>query len=372
MKCMGMIAEFNPFHNGHRYLIQTARELSGADVCIAVMSGPFTQRGLPAVENKWKRAEIAVRSGVNLVLELPAVYATGSAQFFARGGVRVLEGLGCVDTLAFGSESGDLRALSKAASFLSDNGETVGKRIGELTKQGFSYPRARQKAVQEIDPSFEVSLIAEPNNILALEYMRECRNIHALTVKRISGEGYTSSTALRKKIMREHAGFYEAARERLFSVLAGTILSADDDAFDDVPAAAGGLGRRLVKKIRIAGNMEELIGLLKTKAYTRTRIQRLLTHVLIGLRKTDMANAAVYARILAFDRKGAELIKTVKKAGCATIPVLTNISKETEQYPGIHQTLTRDIHAADMYNLITGNDLYEESDFVKRPFVSGS
>jgi len=368
MKCVGVIAEFNPFHNGHRYLIRSARELSGADVCVAVMSGPFTQRGLPAAEDKWKRAENAVRGGVNLVLEMPVVYAAGSAQYFARGGVRVLEGLGCVDVLAFGSESGDLRALAGAASFLADHGETVGKRIGELTKQGFSYPRARQKAVQEIDPSFDVSLIAEPNNILALEYMRECRNMRALTVKRVSGEGYPSSTALREKMMREQADFYAAARERLFSVLAGTVLSAEDDAFDDVPAAAGGLGRRLVKKIRLAGNTEELIGQLKTKAYTRTRIQRLLTHVLTGLRKTDMENAAVYARILAFDRKGAELIKSVKKTECASIPVLTNISKEAEQPPGIQRTLARDVHAADMYNLIIGNDLYKDSDFVKRPF----
>ena len=369
MKCIGMIAEFNPFHNGHRYLIRAAREMTGADVLIAVMSGPFTQRGLPAVEDKWKRAENAVRGGVNLVLELPAVYATGSAQYFARGGVRVLEGLGCVDGLVFGSESGDLRALRGAASFLSDKGQTLREQIAGRMKQGLSYPRARQEAILAIDPAFDVSLITEPNNILALEYMRECRTTRALTVKRIAGEGYASATELRKKMLLEHQAYYDRARDRLFAVLAGIVLSAEEDAFDEVPAAAGGLGRRLVKKIRVAGSMEELIGQLKTKAYTRTRIQRLLTQVLIGLRRADVENAAAYARILAFDRKGAGLIKSIKKAERASIPVLTNIRKEAEQYPDIRDTLARDVYAADLYNLITGNDLYRESDHVKRPFV---
>ena len=168
MKSLGIIAEFNPFHQGHQYLIDKAMEETGSDVCVAVMSGNFTQRGIPAVQDKWTRAEAAVKQGVNLVVELPVVFSCSSAEYFARGGVDILEGFGCIDRIAFGSESGDIGELRRAADFLLRFDREIHQKVQALVKAGEVYPKARQRAVEQIGGDFDLSALREPNNICLL------------------------------------------------------------------------------------------------------------------------------------------------------------------------------------------------------------
>lgn len=369
MKSLGIIAEFNPFHQGHQYLIEEAMKQTESEVCIAVMSGNFVQRGNPAVADKWARAEAAVKKGVNLVVELPAIYACNSAEYFAKGGVEILEGFGCVERIAFGSESGDIRELQSAADFLKDNDAELHRRIRELTKQGVSYPAARQIAAENMQSDFDEGLVSEPNNILALEYLKQLRTLEPFTIKR-KGCGYhRSASMIRKEMLQESPEKFEQIDQTYWNLVAAKILQTDVCRLEEILSAGEGLGNKLKNEIRYASSTEELIGRIKSKAYTYSRICRLLTQVLLDIDKETMEHAAGYIRILAFDHIGARFIKEVKKKGCAVLPVITNINKELTEHQEIKETLEKDILASDLYNLITERDLYDYSDFIVKPYV---
>lgn len=197
MRIVGLITEYNPFHNGHKYHIEEAKRISGADYVIAVMSGNFVQRGTPAVIDKYTRAEMALRNGVDLVLELPVCYATGSAEYFAHGAVALLDQLGIVDVLCFGSECGDIRYLSEAAKFLSETPDSFHKQLQSLLREGLSFPAARSKALQmtlqtsdNTDKEVLAKVLNEPNNILGIEYIKALRQLNSkiepVTIQRIA------------------------------------------------------------------------------------------------------------------------------------------------------------------------------------------
>ncbi len=369
MKSLGIIAEFNPFHQGHQYLIEKSMKDTGSDVCITVMSGNFVQRGTPAVFDKWTRAERAVKNGVNLVVELPIVFACNSAEYFAEGGVGILEGFGCIDNIAFGSESGDLEALQKAADFLKDNDKTLHARISELTKQGHSYPKARQIAVMEINPDFDENLMKEPNNILAIEYLKQLKTIKPFTLKR-RGYGYhQSATMIREEMREEFPEKFRRLDRSYWELVGAKILQTDSKRLEEIFSAGEGLGNKLKNEIRYVSSTEQLIERIKSKVYTYSRISRLLTHILLDIDDKVMTESAKYIRILALDDVGAKFIKEVKKRECASLPILTNINRETRDYLHIQPTLEKDILASDMYNIITKNDLYDYSDYIMKPYI---
>lgn len=369
MKKLGIIAEYNPFHEGHKYLIDEVRKQTGADQVIAVMSGNFTQRGYPAVYDKWTRAERAIQNGVNLVLELPVCYACNSAEYFAKGGVSVLEGMGCIDYLAFGSESGQLKLLRHTAKTLKQNEADIIELIRKKTKQGCSYPKAREEAVMELGFEEDLSLIREPNNILGIEYLKQLKTMEPVTIKRM-GAGHHQSASEIRNIMRKQDGErINAIEENYYRFVATRIFQMSTAELDAVFSSGQGLGNKLKQEIRYARNFEELVDRVKSKVYTRTRITRLLTHIVLGIDEEVMGKAVPYIRILGFDRKGASVLKEMKKRECATIPVLNNINKEKESYPEISVCLEKDILASDLYNLISGKDLYTNSDYVKKPVI---
>ncbi|MCL2254617.1 MAG: nucleotidyltransferase family protein, partial [Lachnospiraceae bacterium] len=177
MKTIGIIAEFNPFHYGHKYLIEEAKKNAQADFCVVVMSGNFVQRGAPALMDKYSRTRMALLGGADLVLELPVCYATASAEYFARGAVRLLDKLGVIDTLCFGSECGDINILENALNLL-DNESSFGNDIKKNIKKGMSYPRARAQAIESnINSNININIEAtqilnQPNNILGIEYIK--------------------------------------------------------------------------------------------------------------------------------------------------------------------------------------------------------
>lgn len=390
-KSVGIIAEYNPFHNGHQYHLQQSLKMSGAEICIAVVSGNFTQRGEPALLDKWTRAETAVRNGVNLVVEMPFLFACNNAGYFARGGVEILENLGC-DFISFGSESGNIALLQEISRGIEAHRSELEEAVKEGVKKGLTYPKARHEAAMALLGEEVSEVLSTPNNLLALEYLRFIKSAQPITVKR-QGSGYheltanddmASATGIRKmltggenisrfvsgitrEILTESSGRF-ADEDKLFPLLREKILLSSSEELNQIFGAEEGLGNKMKANVRYWKNMDELIEGLKSKRYTRTRITRLLAMTLLGVQREDVKNARNYIRVLAFDEKGSQYLKEIKKSESCKLPILTNINKEAELYPEIKEMLEKDILAGDIYNLACGHDLYANSDYVKMLF----
>lgn len=389
-RAVGIIAEYNPFHNGHKFHLQKSLEITGAELSVAVISGNFTQRGSLAILDKWKRAEMAVRNGVNLVVEMPFIFACNNAGYFAKGGVEILEALG-VDAISFGSESGNIDELKKISREIRLHDAEIQTAVRAAVKDGQAYPRARAEVLQQLLGADTADVIESPNNLLALEYLRFIQNAEPVTVKR-HGSGYhdsepkgnmASATGIRKmlaeggdisrlvpEITREILVENRerlADDERLFPLLIQKLLLSDTDELNAVFGAEEGLGGKLKSKLRYYRSYEDIVESLKSKRYTRTRIGRMLALTLMGVRREDVKTAKNYIRVLAFDEKGSRYIKQIKKIGSCELPIITNINREAGLFPEIMPTLEKDILASDLYNLACGRDLYEYSDYVRMP-----
>lgn len=362
MHVVGVIAEYNPFHQGHAYQLRAIRQAIRARfhdeaAIIAVMSGSFTQRGEAAVLDKWRRADLAVRGGCQLVLELPFLFACRSAQDFARGGVRLLQGLGCVDTLAFGAESPDLAPLMEAARVI-DAPETQAA-LHEALRAGASYAKALTAILQEAS-GLAADLLRQPNNILAIEYLRAIRGyaqgIEPLLIER-RGAGYheaslgplASASAIRGELAKAQPDFaslrdslpeatYAAIRaafpveiastERLFRPLLARLLTMQGRELEAIFGLQEGLANRLLAKSRQSQTLQKLITGMGTSRYPASRISRIVPHLLLGTEEHAAREAAetgpLYARVLAFDEVGRELLHAIKERG--TLPLITKIS----------------------------------------------
>lgn len=370
MKSIGIVAEYNPFHNGHKYQIEKSREITGADVVVAAISGNFVQRGMPAVYDKWKRAEMAVKQGVDLVVEIPTIYACNSAEYFAKGAVKVLEGFGSIDYISFGSECGDIEALSRIANVLKTQDVSIHEKIQDLTKKGLSYPRARVIAVEDLLSADEKEILKEPNNILAIEYLKNIKNLRPMTIKR-SGDGYhETATKIREKMINEKDSHLKLIEDNYFKMVTSKILQSNGDYLEGIISSGQGLGNKIKKEIRYCSSIEELINAVKSKVYTYTRISRFLTQILLGITEESIRNENGYIRILAFNKNGADFLKNVKKNEMAKIPIITNINKDVYGHEELMETINYDVLAGDMYNLIAERNLYKYSDFVVKPYLN--
>ena len=391
MKSLGIIAEYNPFHNGHNYHLEKSLEISGAEVSVAVISGNFTQRGEPALLDKWTRAEIAVKNGVNLVVELPVIFAANNAGYFAKGGVEILENLGC-DYISFGSESGNIDELLNISRETYKYRGEIEQAVRDAVKEGASYPKAQMEAVSRLLGEETSRVFDSPNNLLALEYLRFIKRAKPLTIKR-KGSGYhelapkeniASATGIRAMltggedisglvppITVEMLAKYKSkigTPDELFPLIVEKIILSTSRELNSIFGAEEGLGNKMKANVRYWKNMDELIGDLKSKRYTRTRIARLLIMTLLGASRETVKMAQNYIRVLALDEIGAKYLKEIKKSGGCKLPIITNINKEAGLFPEIAKTLEKDILASDLYNLALGRDLYANSDYVKTPF----
>ena len=404
MKNIGIIAEYNPFHNGHLYHLQETKKLGQADHVVAVMSGNFTQRGEPAMYDKWIRAEMAVKNGVDLVLELPFVFACNNAEYFAAGAVRILNGLGCISHLSFGSESGELEGLIKVASLLVEEGPSFKETLMDYLGQGLSYPRARYEALKELEGDETAALIRDPNNILAVEYLKQWiltdSQMKPIVIKR-AGKGYrdegiddslASATAIRRKfaenrdidhvrhavpkatsniMMRSDKGPVTDSEE-LYAMLVYKIFTTPAEDLGEILSAGEGLENKLKKATLKSRSYKELIASALSKRYTETRIKRLLLHTLTSLTKDDffrnLKEPHLYARVLGFSSDGAKLLRHIKQKECASIPIITNLNKEVLPEDPLWNLLYYDVLATDIYNLAYNKGLYERSDYVCKPY----
>ena len=340
MKISALISEFNPFHKGHKYIIDKMRE-SGATHVVAVMSGNFVQRGECAVYSKWDRAKIALENGVDLVVENPLVFATASAQRFAFGGVSVIKGLGCVNELGFGSENGNIEELLKVSEIIES--DCVSENIHKFLNNGYSYPKARKMAIEEKFGSDLADIISEPNNILACEYLSECKkanlDIDFFTVKRNAVEhdskneidGFYSASLLREYIRNNNLSedkIFEKYRNECkaydFTKLENAILvklrSFTEENFKNLPDVSEGMENRLFSAAQKACSINEFFELVKTKRYTLSRIRRICLYALLEIRKEDVESQVPYVRVIGFNDKGREILKIARDT--ANLPIV--------------------------------------------------
>lgn len=379
MKTSGIICEYNPFHNGHLYHINETRK-NGATHIVAVMSGNFVQRGDVAVMDKLERARLAVRSGADLVIELPVQYCLSSAENFAAGAVYLLESLGAVDEISFGSECGDVDKLQEAMDTVDAIAMVHGDDIRQIMEKGYTYPRALTSVVKGKEPE-AASIITEPNNLLAIEYLRAMKKststMMPYTVKRINSQhdsnvaedGFASASLLREMLEDDSSitGISDfttdlwtdainsamskgeiASLSRLERVLLYKLRSSSVEEIKEIDDVAQGLEHRIYGA-RMAGSLDELLFTIKTKRYTMARIRRIMLKLLIGITKDDMQSMPPYGRILAFNERGREILAKAKNL--ATIPFAASIAKLSQVSETAERFAELEIRASDIFGL---------------------
>ncbi len=387
MKVAGIIVEYNPFHKGHEYHIAETRRVTGADFVVAVMSGNFTQRGIPACLDKFTRAECALACGADVVLELPFCYATGSAEYFAEGAVTILDKLGCVDSLCFGTEKDvPISLYTETAAFLCEEPADYKKILQEGLRNGLTFPQARLAAARSFLSEEALSLLESPNALLGLEYCkalyRRKSTITPCTIARVGAgyhnanvisKGFSSATALRTLLtpgdtfpqtflselpemaaaLLSRKPYLPVFAEDFLSLYRYAIMQKTDSlsAYADVSSELAG---RLKKRFP-ACDYETFLDHIKTKQYTRTRIERCLLHILLDLTKDTLdsfrKNEVCYARILGFKESATPLLKALKKT--ASLPILTKLAQKSKRCNDLENALlSYDIAATDLYHTV--------------------
>ncbi len=373
MKTIGIIAEFNPFHNGHAYLIEKCKKDLGADRVIVVMSGDFVQRGAPAIMDKFARTKMAIRCGADVVIELPVYYSLGSAEYFAMGAVSILNRLGCVDHLGFGSEDPDIDKLERIADILCNEPKEFSEILSGALKEGLAYPAALEKAFNSFlapsdsqdDPSPYHDIFSSPNSILAIEYLKSLKKtdsrIMPYTIKRI-GQNYhsldtfgtPSASGIRARLLSASnlyikssasalltGAMPQAALEELehytgmflnsndFSTLVCYRLVSEKNAgFTKYLDITKDLSNKIVKNLDYYESFSGFCSMLKSKDILHSRISRCLMHILLGITSENMAQYKAdgytsYCRILGFRESAKDLLGKMNEN--STIPVITRL-----------------------------------------------
>ena len=393
MKTVGLITEYNPFHNGHLYHIERARELTGADRVVIVMSGDYVQRGTPALLSKHSRAHMALLNGASAICELPVCYASGSAEFFAQGAISILEGLGCIDTLCFGSECGELSVLQHIAQLLLSESDTYSHMLQDALKKGHSFPAARHQALEKLTGDASVSqILSEPNNILGIEYLKALLQLDSpiipVCVTRVSNDHHSkeltpsisSATSIREILEQNQISplfsrvpealhdIYQMHYQKDFPIclddfsllLHAAIYSCED--LTQISGISSDFKDRIFKMLKSDLSFEELINACKTKNLTWSKISRNLLHIMLDITKEKVEKARTYDmspyfQILGFKRSASFLIGNIKRK--SSIPMVRHLrvmndplSKDQEEL------LSAEQRANQLYRTVIGQKFH--------------
>ena len=388
MQTQAIICEYNPFHNGHAYQIQAGKEAAGSTHTLALMSGSVVQRGTFAIADKWLRARTALLSGADLVCELPFCYAAQSAEYFAAGAVKILNATGVCDTLCFGSEAGDLEALSAVAQSLAFETPAFKDALKAFLGKGLAFPKARELAFKAAHGEKSASYLREPNNILGIEYLKALHRTHSairpVTIKR-QGNAYhsteaqsrfASATAIRQLLASpgENAQAlasllpYDPAlllsdlketrvpwEESYAKALLSQIHSQDLARFRTLPYMEEGLEFKLKKALEASGSYDSIVDTLTSKRAPKSRIRRILMNLSMGFEARDLRRFAAPGfvpclRVLGFNEKGRALLKAIREQG--SLPVITNTRANiTRLSPDQRACFDFDARATDLFSL---------------------
>jgi cytidyltransferase-like protein len=399
MRVTGVIAEYNPFHNGHKYLLEQLRRQTDADYIIVAMSGDFVQRGVPAAVDKYTRAEMALENGADLVIEIPALWSTASAEYFAQAGIHLLCETGIVSHIGYGVEQKQPKLLSDLVRLLTRTPDAYDKEIALNQREGLSYPASREAALISLLPEFEASQIRDflnkPNNILALEYEKALFDwnqetggtVEGVQIERIGdgyheanvGSTYASATAIRnllsedrtqicaQHLMPEQAAslLMDASRHNLTrsaddfsSILYAKLLAEQEFGYEKYADCSHDLSCKIKKHLPEFTGYEQFCMLLKSKDLTYTRISRVLLHIMLGFTKENYSigvshSLIAYLRALGFRKDAAPLLTAISEH--ATLPFITKVADapniiQEDAYP----LFAMDLYAAELYRGVSG------------------
>lgn len=396
---VGIVAEYNPFHNGHLYHLNESKKQVDADYSVCVMSGNFTQRGDTAIIDKWSRTKMALQNGIDLVIELPLIYSISSAENFAYGSMNILDSLGVVDYVSFGSEVGDLDVLNSIAQILCTEPKEYVSLLNHELSKGISFPKAREKALLMYlnDIRKYANVLSNPNNILGIEYLKALKhlnsNLNPITVKRKEAQynsssiknGFASSTAIRK-IIKNPSSLSKVVPEETFAIIDDKIkhgqivnglatfekeilyklrtMSLEE--ITELPDVLEGLENSIKNAANSCNNILDLISLVKSKRYTQTRIQRILLYALLDISKTDMKNSKKgipYIRILGMTENGKYLLSQI--ASSKKLNIITSPKKfmDSSNNKIAKRLLEKDILATNIYTLGYEFDSHSNLDY---------
>ena len=381
MKVLGIVVEYNPFHNGHLHHLDMSKKATNADFVIAVMSGNFVQRGEPAFCDKFERCKMALEAGVDMVLELPTLFATASAEYFAQASIDILNAVGIVDYICFGAEDADVQKLYDYANVLAVESDEFKAKLKENLSKGISYPTAREQALG-LDKGYFT-----PNNILGVEYLKALIRSNsriepfALERNRLAGKNIESATNIRNKL---YAGDLSALdmlpktsaeilaplmEEKISPVTLDTyshvfhylVRTLGAEGLREIWGVDEGIENRVIEKAGEFFKISDVLMAVKSKRYTFTKLQRMAIHILLGITKEDFNKfygRVNYVRVLGFRKEAKFLLGEIKK----NVPLVTNVKSET------FELLQKDIYATDIYYLGTNFPAKKGMEY-KKPLI---
>ena len=401
---LGIIAEYNPFHNGHLYHLLKSKEEAKADSVVAVIGGNFTQRGEPSLLDKWTKAEMAIANGADLVIELPVLYTISSAENFADGAIKIFNSLKIVDAISFGTETEDLNKLNIISNTIFKEPRDYKDYLSLYLKEGMSFPKAREQALIKYLKAPEYSsILSTPNNILGIEYLKALKKysseIVPINIPRID-EGYlskdyssefASATAVRNLIYSSRlrdvksyippasftilseelkSGHFVKDISRYENIIIYNLRNMSLEQIAELPDVSEGLENLIKKAANSCNTISEFMNIVKTKRYTETRIRRILLYSLLKITKKDMAiskKTIPYIRVLGCNEKGKNLISKIINAN-PRLNVITSVKKfeDINMNKNLKIMLDKDILATNVYTLGYSQDSISNLDYTKK------
>ena len=404
-KIIGIISEYNPFHNGHLYHLQKSLQMTHSSYSVAIISGNFTQRGSTSLVDKWVKTEIAIRNGIDLVIELPLLYSISSAENFAEGAIKILDSLKIIDYVSFGSESGDISTLNMISDILLQEPETYKNILSQELSKGLSFPKARENALLMYLNNIQESsnILSYPNNILGIEYLKALKKIKSsiipVTIKRYEA-GYhdttysgniASGTAIRniiknndwnilKKVVPENTFYTLLENVKIGHIVPDLSVFEKQIIYNlrkmsiqeiaELPDVNEGLENAIKNAADSCNSIVEFLNIIKSKRYTNTRLQRILLYSLLGITKKDInlsKNATPYIRVLGFNNNGKYLISEIAKAN-PELEIITSVKKyiDTSSNKTSLYMLEKDIWATNVYTIEYDNNSLSNLDYTQK------
>lgn len=379
MKIVGIIAEFNPFHNGHKYLIEKAKEITRADLAVCIMSGSFTQAGNVAVQNKFERAKSAIENGFDVVIELPTIYATASSEYFAFGAVNILNSLGCIDYLCFGSETGNTDTLISIATKLLNNNDKMWELITEELRKGISFAVAREKAISTFLTEKELQISNSSNNILAVQYIKSLIQLKSkiipIAIKREENNNIISATKIRELLSekKDVSKYIPTPIEfspydynfTFHSLVRFQCIYLKPNELREINEVSEGLENKIYEEVNYSIDYEDLIKNIKSKRYQLTRIKRILVNILLRIKKDTFmrlnSKNNIYAHVLAVNPDTKKDILSILNKNSKAV-IITSLNDEfiSTLNPIVKESLELDILAANYRDLIFNEKLCKD------------
>lgn len=404
-KVLGIIAEYNPFHNGHLYHIKKSIEETGASSVICVMSGNFVQRGNTSIVDKWTKTKMALANGVDLVLELPTIYSVSSAENFAEGAIRLLDSLKIVDTISFGMEAKDIASLNNIANVLYTEPKEYTTILEHELRKGVSFPKARENAVMMYlnDIKQYANILTGSNNILAIEYLKAIKKLKSklnpIGIRRekvlyndeIIIDDFASATAIRKmiatgqfsdiqKVMPKSSyalladelrkGHYVLDLSKFQKEIIYNLRKMSVEEIAQLVDVSEGLENAIKNAANSSNNLVDFVNIVKSKRYTQTRIQRILIYALLGITNSKMLafkKAVPYARVLGLNENGKQLISQIAKKN-KKVQIVTSVKKYMDESKNkvLKEMLETDILATNVYTLGYEKDSWSNLDYTNK------